>query len=147
MNAFEVLNTVDSMLMDGEMFKEMRGRSKKWQVREVYRELGIFDWWRDDLSMSNLREMRKFLVTAISLGYGGYVCFKVGAAGCSHGMWAHRLESDTGYSPSEGGCLYHSFRAGDNYWGVRLNDGTWDERWDMTLAQVKEVLAAAGEVL
>lgn len=30
---------------------------------------------------------------------------------------------------------------------MRLNDGTWDERWELTLAQVKEVLDAAGEVL
>jgi hypothetical protein len=68
--------------------------------------------------------MRDFLTAAISLGYTGHVDFKVGAAYCAHGMWAHKQESETGYSP-DGVCLYHSFRPGDNYWAIRWDDDSW----------------------
>ena len=107
----------------------------KFRIREVFKEFGIFDWWNDGLSISQLKQMQKFLKTAIELGFTGYVCFKVGAAGCSHGMWAHVNESTTGYSP-DGDCLFHSFRSGDNYYDLNWK-GEWTHK-DMTLKEVKE---------
>lgn len=113
-------------------------------------ELNIFDWWNDTLSMSQLKQMKKFLETAIDLGFTGYVCFKVGAKGCSHGMWAHKKESTNGYSP-DGDTLFHSFRSGDNYYDMELN-GVWmhdkyaeegKSRPDFNLKQIKAELASA----
>ena len=90
-------------------------------IREVYRELSIFDWWNDDLSISQLRDMRKFLREAIKLGYTGYVCFKVGATGCANGMWANKLPTVNGYSPD---CdfLYKSFTPAYNYWDINYEE-------------------------
>lgn len=118
---------------------------KAFRIGCVCDELSIFDWWNENLSMSQLKQMKRFLETAIRLGYTGYVCFKVGAAGCGHGMWAHRLESTNGYSPDEGGWLYHSFRSGDNYYDVKFNDGTRAHK-DCSLKEVKEMLRAKGEL-
>lgn len=125
-NASEVLEVVERMIQDGEDFKECNKpvQRKKWKIRDVYKELSIFDWWNDYLSVSQLKQMRSFLITSIKLGYTGYVCFKVGAVGCANGMWSHKLESTNGYSP-DGGCLYHSFVSNKNYWSVQFDDGTW----------------------
>lgn len=112
------------------------------KIREVYRQLGIFDWWNEDLSFSQLKQMERFLVTAQKLGFNGYVCFKVGRSGCSHGMWAHRAESTDGYSP-DGECLHHSFVPGENYWDYCNADGKWmatREKWQFTLAEVKRAI-------
>ena len=115
----------------------------------IYSALSIFDWWNEKLSLSQLKQMKNFLNTAIKLGFTGYVCFKVGAAGCSHGMWAHKEETTDGYSP-DGDVLFHSFRSGDNYWDMQL-DGEWmhekyateeDRCPDFTLKQIKAELAA-----
>lgn len=124
MNAREVLNNVIDQINDMEAFKAHYGYSKKVRISSVCEELGIFDWWNEYISLSQLNQMRKFLEKAISLGYDKYVCFKVGASGCSHGMWAHKKESTTGYSP-DGACLYHSFRCGENYWDVCFDNGEW----------------------
>lgn len=134
--------------------RKVRGESWHWEYKSsyafmisaVYKELSIFDWWNETLSMSQLKQMKKFLETAIQLGFTGYVCFKVGAAGCAHGMWAHKEESTTGYSP-DCDTLYHSFRSGDNYWDMQIND-KWmrytipnaDGRYKFTLKEVKNVL-------
>lgn len=121
---------------------------RMFNIGAVCDELSIFDWWNDSLSMSQLKAMRSFLKTAIKLGFAGYVCFKVGAAGCSHGMWAHKNESTDGYSP-DGDVLFHSFRSGDNYWDMSI-DGEWlhdkyateeDRCPDFTLDQIKAELA------
>jgi len=124
--------------------------NKQFKIGALCNELSIFDWWNDYLSMSQLNQMKKFLEQAIKLGFTGYVCFKVGAKGCSHGMWAHTVETITGYSPEEGNTLYHSFRSGENYWDVKI-DGEWlhekmlhpNQNYRFTLAQVKEALTAA----
>ena len=109
-------------------------------INAVCDELSIFDWWNETLSVSQLKQMKAFLQTAIKLGFKGYVCFKVGASGCAHGMWAHQMESKDGYSPDDDEILFHSFRSGDNYWGVR-HKGVWDEYNDKrTLEDVKKVL-------
>ena len=92
---------------------------KVFKISAVFDELSIFDWWNDTLSINQLKQMRTFLQQAIKLGFTGYVCFKVGASGCSHGMWAHKSESTDGYSP-DGDCLFHSFRSGDNYFDMHL---------------------------
>ncbi len=145
MNAQNVLNTVNQMLESAEAYKAHFGWAKRWQIGHVCNDLSIFDWWNDWLSVSQLKQMKKFLETAIQMGYVGYVCFKVGAAGCSHGMWAHKEESTTGYSP-DGECLFHSFRSGDNYWDVKLPSGEWlgirEDRYEFTLKEIKAVLAA-----
>lgn len=124
MNAREVLNnTIDQINIMVE-FKEKYGFSKRVRIDSVYNQLGIFDWWNDYISVSQLKQMKKFLEKAIENGFEGYVCFKVGAKYCAHGMWAHEKESTTGYSP-DGACLYHSFRSGDNYWDMRDDNGVW----------------------
>lgn len=145
MKANEVLETVNEMIQYGEKIKERFHQSKKWLIADVCSELGIFDWWNDTLSLSQLKQMKKFLEIAIDLGYTGYVCFKVGAAGCSHGMWAYEVDSDDGYSPKEGGCLYHSFRNGDNYYDLKNSNGEWlgnDEKYQFTLNEIKAILNA-----
>ena len=148
LNAQEVLENINKCIAEirnGIEFywrypRYARTRSGKigFKTREVCDELSIFDWWNDELSMSQLKQMRAFVKTAIKLGFTGYVCFKVGAAGCAHGMWAHKEESTDGYSP-KGDCLFHSFRAGDNDWSIFLN-GVWG-RYDMTFAEVKDAVA------
>ena len=103
--------------------KGYSGKNFVFSIGKVCDELSIFDWWNETLSKSQLKQMKKFLETAISLGFTGYVCFKVGASGCSHGMWAHKKESTDGYAPF-GDVLFHSFRSGDNYYDMELN-GEW----------------------
>lgn len=93
------------------------------RTRSVCNTLSIFDWWRDTLSVSAMKQMRTFLRTATKLCYDGYVCFKVGAAGCASGMWAYREESENGYSP-EGEFIYRSFQGSDNYWDIIFEDGS-----------------------
>ena len=116
------------------------------KISAIYDDCNIFDWWSDTLSLSQLKSMRSFLKTAIKLGFTGYVCFKVGAAGCAHGMWAHKNESTDGYSP-KGDFLYHSFRAEDCYWDVQINgnlmtDACGEYRYKWRLADVKKALGA-----
>ena len=116
-----------------------------YKISGVCNGLSIFDWWNEDLSISQLKKMEEFLHKAIELGYTGYVCFKVGAAGCSHGMWASKVESTDGYSP-DGETLFRGFRNGDyNSWDACLADGTWlheivTETDTFTLKQVKNML-------
>ena len=143
MNAYEVRENVERMYAEGIYVKATRGYSKKWRIAEVCDELSIFDWWNENLSMSQLKQMKDFLDKAIDRGFDGYVCFKVGAKYCSHGMWAHKKESETGYSP-DGACLFHSFRSGDNYWDMCNDEGKWlhsDEKCDFTLKEIDTELA------
>lgn len=131
LNAQEVLteveNKIEAMKRDTEEWKARGGwycSKPKMRIRDVCSELSIFDWWKDYLSLTQLEDMRKFLKEAIKLGYTGYVCFKVGATGCANGMWAHKNESETGYSP-DGECLYKSFTPAYNYWQVKDAEGNW----------------------
>ncbi len=143
MNAAKALVNVEALIAEGETFKTTHGYAKKWNISSICDQLGIFDWWNEKLSLSQLKQMRSFLKTAISLGFTGYVCFKVGAAGCSHGMWAHVNESTDGYSPKEGACLHHSFRSGDNYWDLRKPDGEWlgnAEKWEFSLDEIRAAM-------
>ena len=100
---------------------------RRFLISSVCNDLSIFDWWPEYLSKSKLREMRQFLREAIKLGYTGYVCFKVGATGCSNGMWAHtELETDEGYSPKGCPCLFRSFTPAYRYWDITDKNGNWD---------------------
>lgn len=119
-------------------------RKYAFYIGEVFDELSIFDWWNETLSISQLKQMKSFLETAIKLGFTGYVCFKVGATGCSHGMWASTEESTNGYSPKDGNTLFHSFRSGDCYWSGCIN-GEWmgnHDKYEFTLKEVKDALGA-----
>ncbi len=116
-------------------------RAKGYPINDVYEELSIFDWWVDTISYSHLTKMRAFLREAIKLGFTGYVCFKVGASGCANGMWAHKKESEDGYSP-DGDVLFHSFSPDRNYWDFCVN-GKWacaEDTWDSikTTKQMEE---------
>lgn len=140
-NRFEVAEAVAKYIKEAEEIKARTGRAPRYEIRKVYGDLSIFDWWNDHLSVSQLKQMQKFLKVAEELGYNGYVCFKVGAAGCSHGMWAHKKETTDGYSP-DGECLFHSFRSGENYYDAELADGTWmhekyDGKYEFTLKEVR----------
>ena len=77
-------------------------------IQEVYEDLSIFDWFKEDLTKSDLKDMIRFMNEAIKLGYTGEVSFKVGAAGCANGMWAYHEDDDD--------CLYKSFTPSYNYW-------------------------------
>ena len=147
-NAENILKNVEACIAELENFKKnggsydasrIAGYHEAFIMRAVYKELSIFDWWKSYLSLSQLKQMRTFLKNAIKLGFDGYVCFKVGASGCSHGMWAHKNESVNGYSP-DGDVLFHSFRCGDNYYAV-CNNGEW-HHGEYTLAEIKEILAS-----
>lgn len=120
-NAEEILKVVEEMILEAETKPRWMNRYK---IADVCDELSIFDWWNDYLSKSQLADMRRFLKEAIKLGYTGYVCFKVGATGCANGMWAHKEETTTGYSP-DGECLYKSFTPAYNYWRVKTASGEW----------------------
>ena len=133
LNAEEVLEQVERLIEQG-------GR---YRITNVFHILSIFDWWNDYLSQTQLKDMRKFLKEAIKLGYTGYVCFKVGATGCANGMWAHKEESETGYSP-DGECLYKSFTPAYNYWQVKTAEGEWipNDKYDSikTIKQLEDLL-------
>ena len=75
-NANKVLEKLEAMIE--------RGCSR--EIRQVYDDLSIFDWWPERLTITHMKQMRTFLREAIKLGYDGYVCFKVGASGCANGM-------------------------------------------------------------
>ena len=160
------MNTLEALANVNRLMAELEGTTRenrtkrvtriRWDIRtdkctyafkidEIFDEVGIFDWWGSTLSMSQLKQMKNFLTTAHKLGFDGYVCFKVGATGCSHGMWAHKEESTTGYSPETGDVLFHSFRCGDCYWDVCHNDKWMGDHstYKFNLKQVKAELAKA----
>lgn len=98
------------------------GKRKRLWVEDCYKDLSIFDAFKDSVSVSDLKSMKAFLETAGALGYNGYVCFKVGASGCANGMWAYKEESADGFSP-DGEFLYRSFTPDYTSWDARLCDG------------------------
>ena len=114
-NVPRILATVDSYI-----FRMERENIKRYKIDKVFEDLSIFDWWNEYLSKSQLKEMRRFLATALELGYDGYVCFKVGASGCSNGMWAHKEKSTNGYSP-DGDFLFRSFTPSYLEWAVMID--------------------------
>lgn len=145
-NAEVVLENVKKLLEQMEEEKEKYSwRRPCVRTREVCDDLSIFDWWVDSLSMSHLKKMEDFLREAIRNEYTGYVCFKVGAHGCANGMWAHKAESEDGFSP-DGAFLYHSFTPDYTCWSVADDDGKTypvDDEWNTckTKRQVRELIA------
>lgn len=113
-NAQAVLNKLNSYIE--------RGCSLP--MRYVYRDLSIFDWWTETLSVAKMKQMRTFLIQAIKHGFTGYVCFKVGASGCANGMWAYKVETTDGYSP-DGDFMYRSFTPDYTYWSMKLGDKSY----------------------
>ena len=135
-NAEQVLDTVNGMITDLENGMVW---NNKYRIADVYDELNIFDWWNDNLSKTQLKDMQKFLKEAIKLGYTGYVCFKVGATGCANGMWAYKAESTTGHSPHSA-CLYKSFTPAYNYWSFYNDeDNTWTPALDGDYDSIKTI--------
>jgi hypothetical protein len=116
-NAEVVLNKLETMIE--------RGCSR--EIRQVYDDLSIFDWWPERLTITHMKQMRTFLREALKLGYNGYVCFKVGASGCANGMWAYKEqgkeEDGSVYSP-DGDAIYRSFTPDYTYWSFNKN-GKW----------------------
>lgn len=146
LNAQQVLDNVNARIAE---LEDMDGwlRRMGFYTREVCGELSIFDWWTERLSLSQLKAMRTFLNQAVRMGFTGYVCFKVGASGCASGMWAHKADSEDGYSP-KGDFLYRSFYSSGNYWDAQI-DGEfvtnstghdWDEF--RTVASLRKAMAA-----
>ena len=88
-NANNVLQKLEKLISNGRTV----------EIRDVCDELSIFDWWPETLPISRMKQMQSFLKNAIRLGFTGYVCFKVGASGCTNGMWAHKESSTNGFSP------------------------------------------------
>ena len=120
-NARPVLEAVEEKIAMIE-----RGEAKSFRIKNVCKELSIFDWWPETLSKSRLVQMRDFLRTAIKLGFGGYVCFKVGSAGCSNGMWAYTDASPNGHAPKSGDVIYRSFTPSYTRWSFTV-DGKWQD--------------------
>jgi hypothetical protein len=112
-NAQPVLERLEAMIE--------RGCSR--EIRQVYDDLSIFDWWPERLTITHMKQMRTFLKEAIKLGYTGYVCFKVGAHGCANGMWACVNPTTDGHSP-KGDTIYRSFTPDYTYWSFQ-KDGEW----------------------
>ena len=151
-NAQNVLDNINACIAELDAFKKNGGKydvnriagyHEAFRMRAVYDELSIFDWWKEYLSLSQLKQMKRFVEQSIKLGFNGYVCFKVGAVGCANGMWAYKNESVDGFSP-KGDAVYHSFVSDENYWDVCVN-GDWAHGWknQYKLADIKKILANA----
>lgn len=122
--AENILANIEEVLADMEAEKaEWPALRVRRRTYTVAKSLSIFDWFVDEVSMSQLKQMRSFVKSAISAGYTGYVCFKVGSVGTSSGMWAYTVPTTTGFSP-DGPCLYRSFQSRLNWW-----DAFDGERW------------------
>lgn len=94
-----------------------------WDMRTVCNQLNIFDWFKEKLSVTDIKSMRAFCKQAQKLGFGAYAEFKVGASGCANGMWAYKEPSTTGYSP-DGDYLFRSFTPDYTEWAFSKEDRT-----------------------
>lgn len=116
---FSVLNELETLIPNVESRPKTYRRIK---ARDYCSRLSIFDWWKEYLTLTDLKTMRAFLRTAQQYGYNGYCCFKVGKKYCANGMWANKAESTDGYSP-DGECLYRSFTTDYTAWDAELANG------------------------
>lgn len=122
---------------------EKRDYARYVLIDRVYDELSIFDWWKNTLSLTDLKNMYRFLNIAHKLGYNGYVCFKVGCSGCSNGMWASKETSTDGYSP-DGDFIYRSFTPDYISWDAEVDGELLSEKYkdsEMSLQKLKGILA------
>lgn len=120
-NAENVLTRLEGLIAKN---KSCKMRQKLSTGYELCDELSIFDWWKDTLSVSDMKKMRAFLREAIKMGYKGHVCFKVGVTGCANGMWASVKPTTDKYS-SDGPCLYRAFTPEYDYWSYSTDGHKW----------------------
>lgn len=120
-NAERVLERLEGII---EINKSQSMRQVMPNGNKLWEELSIFDWFKEKLSIADMKKMRVFLKEAIKLGYKGYVCFKVGASGCANGMWACINPTTDGYSP-DGDFLYHSFTPDYDCWRAYSEKRGW----------------------
>lgn len=121
---------------------EKRDYARYVLIDRVYDELSVFDWWKNTLSLTDLKNMYRFLNIAHKLGYNGYVCFKVGCSGCSNGMWASKETSINGYSP-DGDFIYRSFTPDYISWDAEVDGELLSEKYkdsEMSLRKLKGIL-------
>ena len=130
-----ILATVNEMIDKAELHKERTGKPMRYPIEKVCRELGIFDWWNDNLSVSQLKQMRMFLENAINRGFDGYAGFKVGAKNCANGMWATKKKSADGYTP-DGETLYRSFTPDYTRWEISFDGEHWIGDNDTTITDI-----------
>ena len=116
MNTTKALENVKNLRKEKEAGKRI-------SIREVHKQVGIFDWFKNELSLTDLKNMESFLKNALKMGYTGHVDFKVGCAGTANGMWAHKKESTTGFSP-DGPFIYRSFTPSYTEWALKFEDNT-----------------------
>lgn len=121
-NAKPVLDNVNKYIEELEGRLTQFYRHPKVLIKTVCDELSIFDWWKDYLTLADLKKMRAFLNKAIKMGYTGYVCFKVGISGCASGMWAYKAESTNGYSP-DSEWIYRNFNNEKAEWSMLTEAG------------------------
>lgn len=142
MNTRDCLENVNNLIADLE-----KSSLNRYRMNDIYHRTGIFDWFKDYLTITDLKQMRSFLNNALKLGFEGYVCFKVGATGCANGMWAHKNESTNGYSP-DGDYLYRSFTSEYTYYAVCIDEVTYPARVEYdccsTVKKLKDYLGKKG---
>ena len=115
LNVQQVIDNIDNLLQKKYL--------APWNMREICNQLNIFDWFKERLSITDLKKMRAFCKQAQNLGFGAYAEFKVGVSGCANGMWAYKEPSTTGYSP-DGDYLYRSFTPDYTEWAFSKMKGT-----------------------
>lgn len=128
MNTRECREKVEALLEKGEAVR----------IDDVYDDLGIFDWWKCYLTVSDMKSMLSFLRFAEKLGYTEEPCFKVGIAGCANGMWASNGTES----------LYKSFVPGYIVYDLVMENGKTllSEKVGHELYTQKEFLKAYEEV-
>lgn len=104
-NVLEATNNIISSLeKDGKNFID---------TGKLVEVINLFDWWEDEMSLKDLKEVKLFLEEAIKLGYTGHVCFKYSTFEGANGMWAHKEEKEIRHD-----FLYKTFSSRENYWIV-----------------------------
>lgn len=121
--AEEVLKNVNKMLTEAEYYKKHNGKIK-WYLDslKICEDLSIWKYQDRIMTVSKLKEMKKFLENAIKLGFTGHAFFLVGKKGYGHGMWVYK-----NYHPYNkiNECLYHSFVNGKNYYNYIDKEGKY----------------------
>lgn len=143
-DGFEKINARAVRDLVKEHINEMENDIKKYncrfglEIRKVYKELSIFDWWKNSLSLTDLKNMYSFLNNAIDLGFDGYVCFKVGVTGCANGMWAHKGLSTDGYSPDTD-FIFRSFTPEYVEWDGEINGKLLSTKYNKDGFKIREL--------
>lgn len=143
-DGFEKINARAVRDLVKEHINEMENDIRKYncrfglEIRKVYKELSIFDWWKNSLSLTDLKNMYSFLNNAIDLGYDGYVCFKVGVTGCTNGMWAHKELSTNGYSPDTD-FIFRSFTPEYVEWDGEINGELLSTKYKKNGFKIREL--------